>query len=148
MNGLHFVRELSFERPMPMALPFDFRIVQVERGTVAATATPSEQHYNPFGIVQGGFAATVLDIALGLVSITVLEDDAISVATTDLSVRYIRSIRVEAGTLFIRANVVHAGRQTIVSEAFLESDEGKLLATSQSTSLIVREASSPLQSLV
>ena len=137
MNGLQFVRELSFERPMPMALPFDFRIVEVERGTVTATATPSEQHYNPFGVVQGGFAATVLDIALGLVSITALEDDAVSVATTDLSVRYIRSIRADSGTLFIRAKVVHAGRQTVVCEAFLETPEGKLLATSQSTSLIV-----------
>lgn len=148
MNGLEFVRGLNFEHPMPMASQFNFRIVEVERGVVSATATPGERHYNPFRVVQGGFAATVLDIALGLVSITMLEDDAVSIATTDLSVRYIRPIRGDAGTLLIRANAVHAGRQTVVCEAFLESNEGKLLATSQSTSLIVREASSPLQSLV
>lgn len=128
---------------MPMAMPFGFRITNVERGLVTATAVPGEQHYNPFGVVQGGFAATVLDIALGLVSITVLDDDAASVATTDLSVRYIRSIRENAREVTIRANVLHAGRKTVVGEALLEDEAGKLIATSQSTSLIVRSAEAP-----
>lgn len=82
---------------MPMARGFALRLLHVEHGAVTAVATPSAEHYNPFQVVQGGFAATVLDIVLGLVSISVLKGDADAVATTDLSVRYIRSVRQETG---------------------------------------------------
>ena len=80
VTGLELVSSLAAGNPMPMASHFSFRIKSVVRGDVVALATPSAEHYNPFGVAQGGFAGTVLDMTLGLVSISVLEEGA-SVAT-------------------------------------------------------------------
>jgi uncharacterized protein (TIGR00369 family) len=121
---------------MPMAELFAFELRLVERGTVLASACASERHYNPLGVVQGGFAGTVLDIALGLASISVLEGDANGVATTDLSVRYLRPILASTGALQVSATVLHAGRTIVVAEATLKDANGKSYALAQSTSLV------------
>jgi uncharacterized protein (TIGR00369 family) len=89
-------------------------------------------------VVQGGFAGSVLDIALGLVSISVLTEDASGVATTDLSVKYFRAIYETTGFLDIEASVVHLGRTIVVAQAQLIDGAGRLCASAQSTSLIHR----------
>jgi uncharacterized protein (TIGR00369 family) len=138
LDGLAFVQNLPKHDPMPMARHFDLKILDVQRGSVVATAAPDERHENPFRVVQGGFAATVLDIVLGLVSITELTGDMQSVATTDLSVRYIRAIREDTGLVTVRGRTIHAGNRVVVAECRLENAEGNLCAIAQSTSLIGR----------
>jgi uncharacterized protein (TIGR00369 family) len=138
MDGLAFLKSLPADDPMPMARHFSFHIVNVDYGSVTASAIPESRHENLFEVAQGGFAATVLDIALGLVSISVLTGDADSVATTDLTVRYLRSIRGETGVMTIRGTTLHVGRRVVVAESRLEDSAGTLFALAQSTSLIVR----------
>jgi uncharacterized protein (TIGR00369 family) len=138
MDGLAFLKSLPPDDPMPMARHFSFRILSLDYGSVTASAVPESAHENPFEVVQGGFAATVLDIALGLVSISVLKDDAQSVATTDLSVRYLRSLRGGSDAMVIRASTIHVGRKIVVAESKLEDSAGTLFALAQSTSLIAR----------
>jgi len=143
MDGLSFLRSLPVDDPMPMARHFSFRILTVAQGNVSASAVPSVAHENPFQVVQGGFAATVLDIALGLVSISVLTGDAESVATTDLTVRYLRSIKGDAEhPMTIQATTIHVGRRIVVAEARLEDHLGKLCALAQSNSFISRAPNS------
>jgi uncharacterized protein (TIGR00369 family) len=136
VDGLAFITTLVGASPMPMAEHFDFELVGAAKGEVRARATPAAHHENPFGVAQGGFAGTVLDMALGLVSISVLSGSATGVATTDLSVRYMRPINAATGTLDIRAEVLHVGKTIVVSEARLLDGEGRLYACAQSTSLI------------
>jgi uncharacterized protein (TIGR00369 family) len=138
MDGLAFLSSLPANDPMPMARHFGFRIVAFEYGKLTASATPQPTHTNPFEVVQGGFAATVLDIALGLVSISVLTGDAASVATTDLSVRYLRSVRSDAQPMAISATAIHVGRKIVVAESKLLDSSGALYAFAHSTSLIAR----------
>ena len=122
-----------------MAELFDFELLQAERGEVQARAKPSSRHYNPIGVVQGGFASTVLDIALGLVSLSVLTGDANAVATTDLSVRYLRPIRESTGAMRIEASILHKGRTIVVAQAKLADAAGALYACAQSTSIVMHE---------
>jgi acyl-coenzyme A thioesterase PaaI-like protein len=89
VDGLAFVRSLLGAAAMPMAEHVDFVLDEVAAGSVRGRATPKTRHENPFGVAQGGFASTVLDIALGLVSISVLEGDATGVMTLDLDVRFL-----------------------------------------------------------
>jgi uncharacterized protein (TIGR00369 family) len=138
MDGLAFLRSLPADDPMPMARQFSFRILECDAGSVKASAVPLADHENPFRVVQGGFAATVLDIALGLVSISVLTGDAESVSTTDLSVRYLRSIRGGSAPMTITASTIHVGRKVVVAESRLLDHSGVLYALAQSTSLIAR----------
>jgi len=138
VNGLAFVEALVNVAPMPMASLFSFELRRVELGCIRATARPSRQHYNPFGVVQGGFASSVLDIALGLVSISVLSGDATSVATADIVVRYLRPIYESTGIMEIEASTLHQGRTTIVAQAVLRDGLGAPYALAQSSSVIVR----------
>lgn len=139
MDGVSFVRALDPNDAMPMASPWAFRIDAVERGEVTARATPGAQHENPFGVVQGGFAATVLDIALGLVTITVMEDPSKTLAaTTDLIVRYFTPVLASTGELGIRARIVHQQGRTVVAEAFLEDGAGVKYAYAQSNCVIAK----------
>jgi uncharacterized protein (TIGR00369 family) len=137
MDGLSFVRSLDPDTPMPMASPWAFRIVHVERGEVRARATPGAEHENPFGVVQGGFAATVLDIALGLVTITLMDEPLKTMAsTTDLIVRYFAPVLASTGELSIRSQIVNRQGRTILAEAFLEDETGLKYAYAQSNCVV------------
>jgi acyl-coenzyme A thioesterase PaaI-like protein len=68
MAGTDFVRAI-FERRLPeppimqSVEPFD---CTVEPGVVAIHSIPGFRHYNPIGSVHGGYAAILMDSAMGL----------------------------------------------------------------------------------
>ena len=134
---LGFVQERLNTAAMPMGELFSFELLEADRGKVLARARADEQHYNPLGVVQGGFAATVLDIVLGLVSITVLPDHAGGVSTIDLSVTYLRPVYETTGWLNLEAEAVHAGSTVVVARAVLKDERGKTHAFAQSNSLVM-----------
>jgi uncharacterized protein (TIGR00369 family) len=121
----------------PIGHFFKFSLLEVERGRVLASGVPGPEHYNPLGVVHGGFASTLMDLALGHVSITVLEGDSTGVGTTDLGVKYIRSMQHSVGIVYCEADVIHAGRRVVIAEARLRDAAGKLYATAQSTCLVL-----------
>jgi len=140
MDGLTFVsrmRDLGENYP-PIAEFVDFKIDLVERGHLTGSGLPGAHHYNPMNVVHGGFASTLLDLAVGLVSFTVLDDMSYGVSTTDLNVKYLRSIHADSGRLVWDSSVLHAGKRVVIAEAYLRDGEGRLTATAQSTCLIVR----------
>ncbi len=137
MTFLHDMKNERRNYP-PIGKFVDFEIDRIESGHLTGTGVPRDDHYNPLGVVHGGFAGTLLDLALGHVSITMLDDMANAVSTTDLSVKYFRSISTGTGKMFWSADVVHAGRTVVVAQASLRDADGKLYATAQSTCLITR----------
>lgn len=139
MDGLRFVREMmeTGAQYPPIGHFFKFALLEVEFGRVLASGVPGPEHYNPLGVVHGGFASTLMDLALGHVSITVLKGDAQGVGTTDLSVKYLRAMQHTVGTVFCEASVIHAGRRVVIAEARLRDAQSKLYATAQSTCLVL-----------
>ncbi len=68
MAGIDFVRAMfSGELPVPPIMqtvePFD---CTAEPGVIVIHSVPGMRHYNPIGWVHGGYAATLLDSAMGL----------------------------------------------------------------------------------
>src|SRR5258707_101166 len=66
-SGLEFLRAMirgEMPRP-PAAWLMDMELVEVDEGRAVFTGKPAEFHYNPIGVVHGGFASTLLDSALG-----------------------------------------------------------------------------------
>ena len=68
MPGLDFVRAMfagRFPEPpiMQTVEPFD---CTAEPGVVVINSVPGFRHYNPIGSVHGGYAAILLDSAMGL----------------------------------------------------------------------------------
>ena len=139
MDGLAFVREMrdrGAHRP-PIGELIGFTILEIGPGSIRVSGRPTARHYNPLGVVHGGFAGTLMDLALGLVSITMLADMEQGVTTTDLGVKYLRPIFESTGTMYCAATVVHSGKKVIVAEARLVDESDLLYATAQSTCLVV-----------
>ena len=139
MDGLTFVRRIRDDGVgyPPIGTFVGFTLTRIERGSLEAVGIPTATHYNPLGVVHGGFSSTLMDLALGLVSLTVLPSMESGVTTTDLNVRYVRRILESTGPMTVAASVLHAGGRIVVAEAFLRDAGQKLYTVAQSTLLIV-----------
>jgi acyl-coenzyme A thioesterase PaaI-like protein len=63
LTGLEFLEAIGRGDlpPAPMATLLGIEPVEVSPGRAVFAALPSDQLYNPMGVVHGGFAATILD---------------------------------------------------------------------------------------
>jgi len=141
MAGLDYVRAIQSGEipPPPIAVVMNFSIEILDEGRAVFIGEPGEQHYNPIGVVHGGYASTILDSALGCSVHTTLPA-GVGYTSQTLEVKYLRPITRETGRVRAEAAVVHRGRKNAVSEAKLtEAESGKLLATGTSTCLILGE---------
>lgn len=114
----------------------DFTLDDIQRGQVTFVGTPSEKHMNPIGSIHGGYAATLLDSALGCSIHTVLEPGE-RYTTMDLNVKYVRAMRPDMGKVYCTGEVVHKGRKMATADARLVDEDGKLLAHGSTTCIIL-----------
>lgn len=121
--------------PAPIAQTLNYRLVAVEKGKAVFEGEPQEYHYNPIGVVHGGYASTLLDSALGCAVHTTL-DKGFGYTTVQLNINLIRAITKETGLVRASAQVIHAGRQMATAEASLTDAGGKLLAHASTTCLV------------
>jgi uncharacterized protein (TIGR00369 family) len=139
MAGLDYVRAVQTGElpPPPIAVVMNFRIAELEEGGAVFVGEPGEEHYNPIGVVHGGYASTLLDSALGCAVHTTLPV-GVGYTSQTLEVKYLRPITRDTGAVRAEAQVTYRGRRTATSEARLTSVEsGKLLATGTSTCMLL-----------
>jgi uncharacterized protein (TIGR00369 family) len=139
MPGIDYIRAVQAGEipPPPIAVVMNFTMVEIEEGLAVFEGHPGEEHYNPIGVVHGGYAATILDSVLGCSVHTTLPK-GVGYTSQTLEVKYLRPITRDTGAVRAEAVVVHKGRKTATAEAKLTSAEnGKLLATGTSTCLIL-----------
>jgi uncharacterized protein (TIGR00369 family) len=139
MAGLDYVRAVQSGElpPPPIAVVMNFRIAELDEGRAVFMGEPGEEHYNPIGVVHGGYASTILDSALGCAVHTTLPA-GVGYTSQTLEVKYLRPITRDTGAVRTEAEVVHRGRKTATAEARLTSAAtGNLLATGTSTCLIL-----------
>jgi len=66
-DGLGFLKAIvdgTLPHP-PISEVLGFNLIDVAHGRAVFEGLPEYRHYNPIGTVHGGFAATLLDSALG-----------------------------------------------------------------------------------
>ncbi|MGE0460507.1 MAG: PaaI family thioesterase [Vicinamibacterales bacterium] len=139
LSGLERMRQViagALPHP-PIARMMDIRMVEASEGRVVFEATPSEFHYNPIGVVHGGFAATMLDSAMGCAVHTKLPA-RVGYTTLELKLNFVRAVTLATGPVHAIGTVLHAGRTTALAEGRLESADGTLLAHATTTCLILR----------
>jgi uncharacterized protein (TIGR00369 family) len=139
MTGMEYMTAIvSGEMPPPpIAVTMRLRPVELEQGRVVFEGEPGEEHYNPIGVVHGGYASTILDSALGCSVHTTLPA-GVAYTSQTLEVKYLRPITRDTGAVRSEAEVIHRGRKTATAQARLTAVEsGKLLATGTSTCLIL-----------
>lgn len=137
MSGLDFVRAMfAGKLPTPPIMqtvePFD----QIaDPGVVAFHSIPGFRHYNPIGSVHGGYAAILLDSAMGLAVQTTLPAGT-GYTTLEFKISFIRGMNKDSGVVRTEGKVLNAGRRAATAEARITDAKGKLLAHATTTCLV------------
>lgn len=120
----------------PMAATLGFELVDFSEGRVEIGCVPSDYHYNPYGSVHGGLAATLIDTATGCAIHTRLPAGT-GYATVSLNVTYLRPLTVDLGAVRCVGTVASLGKRLAVADAELVDAKGKSLAKGTASCLVI-----------
>src|ERR1700704_147527 len=137
MPGIDFVRAIfNGKLPAPPVMqtiePFDST---AEPGVVVMHSIPGLRHYNPIGLVHGGYAATMLDSVMGLAIHTMLPAGT-GYSTLEFKISFIRGLTTDTGPVRSEGRTLHVGRRAATAEARITDAKGRLLAHGTTTCLI------------
>jgi uncharacterized protein (TIGR00369 family) len=138
MPGLDYLRGLlRGDFPgAPIASTLGFRLAEVDHGRAVFTGVPERFVYNPLGGVHGGWAATLLDSAMGCAVHSTLPAGK-GYATVDLSIHLVRGLSDRSGTIRCEASIVHAGGSIATAQGRLVGGDGTLYAHATTTCMIL-----------
>ena len=148
MPGIDFVRAIfDGKLPVPPIMqtiePFDST---AEPGVVVMYSVPGFRHYNPIGSVHGGYAATLLDSAMGLAVHTALPTGT-GYTTLEFKVSFIKGMTEDTGPVRTEGRTLSVGRRAATAEARITDAKGRLLAHATTTCLVFElPATSPVGS--
>ncbi len=138
LSGLDQLRGLVDGRfPQPtMDATLGFRLVAVDEGRAVIEGAPTAAMLNPFGTVHGGWAASVLDSALGYAIHSTLAPGEY-LATLEIKINLTRAIQPGMAGLTATGTIVTRGRRVAVSEARMVDGEGRIYAHGSCTCLLL-----------
>ena len=138
VSGLDYLRGvLRGDYPAaPIAATLGFTPVEFDHGRAVFEGTPERFVYNPIGAVHGGWAATLLDSAMGCAVHTTLPAGK-AYTTVDLSISMVRAITERVGRVRCEAKIIHAGSSIATAEGRIVGADGTLYAHGTSTCLVL-----------
>ena len=137
MSGLDFLRKM-FAGELPHATMMQqVGLVggRAEQGHVIFRAAPGPEHYNPIGTVHGGFAATLLDSAMGCAVQSMLPAGTVY-TSLEFKISLIRAITRDTGEVRAEGRALNVGRRIGTAEGRLLDGKGRLLAHGTTTCLV------------
>jgi uncharacterized protein (TIGR00369 family) len=125
MAGVDFVRAIfDGKLPAPPIMqtiePFDST---AEPGVVVMHSIPGFRHYNPIGSVHGGYAATLLDSAMGLAVHSALPAGT-GYTTLEFKVSFIKGMTGDTGVVRTEGRTLNVGRRAATAEARITDANG------------------------
>ena len=139
LSGLEYLQKIkSGELPMPpMMVLMNGRFAKLSEGRVVFEAEPGECHFNPIGSVHGGFAATLLDAAMGC-SIHSCLPAEVGYTTLEIKINYVRPLSDKTGLVRCEGTAVHVGGKIATAEGRVVDADGNLYAHGTTTCLLMR----------
>ncbi len=138
LSGIEQLRQYlgSDARPIGIGVTLGFKLVELEEGRVVFEGVPGKHVYNPIGTVHGGYAATLLDSAVGCAVHSMLKANQ-GYTTLELKVAYHKAMTEQTGPVRAEGKIINLGRRTAFAEGRLTDAAGKLYASATSTLLIM-----------
>jgi uncharacterized protein (TIGR00369 family) len=138
MSGLDYLRGvLTGEHPAaPIAATLAFRPTEFGPGRAIFEGIPERFAYNPLGTMHGGWAATLLDSAMGCAVHTTLPAGKMY-TTVDLSISLVRAITERTKRVRCEATIVHAGGSIATAQGRIVDEAGTLYAHGTTTCLVI-----------
>ena len=136
-SGLEFLIDMVEGRlpQPPMCATLGFHLAEASDGYARFDGVPEFRHYNPIGTVHGGFAATLLDSALGCAVFTTLAKGE-AWTTLELKLNLVRPINKDTGTVRAEGRIIHRGRTVATAEGTIKDKTGKLYAHATTTCMV------------
>jgi uncharacterized protein (TIGR00369 family) len=119
----------------PIAELMDFGIAELGPGRAVFTGRPGRRHYNPSGTVHGGYAATLLDSAMGC-AVHTLVPQGQGFTTLEIKVNYVRPMFENTGEVRCEAAVINMGKTVATADGKLLDAKGRLIAHGTTTCMI------------
>jgi uncharacterized protein (TIGR00369 family) len=136
-DGVSFLKAMAEGKlpAPPICDTLDFTLIEAEYGRVVFAGVPAFKHYNPIGVVHGGYAAALLDSALGCAVHSTLQKGE-GYTTLELKLNLVRAITRDTGRVAAEGRLVHRGRTVGTAEGYLRDAEGRLYAHATTTCMI------------
>jgi molybdate transport repressor ModE-like protein len=136
-TGLQFLTDMVEGKlpQAPMCATLGFHLAEAADGYARFDGVPEFRHYNPIGTVHGGFAATLLDSALGCAVFTTMAKGE-AWTTLELKLNLVRPINKDTGTLRAEGRIIHRGRTVATADGTVKDQAGKLYAHATTTCMV------------
>ena len=119
---------------MPLTEHLGFEGVEGGKDAVVLRGAWAPERCTAAGVLHGGYLMTLADAAAATLAFLNLPADA-STATIEAKTNFLAAVR--AGDVTARAEVVHAGRRTIVVQVDVSDDTGKLVSRTLQTQAVI-----------
>ena len=126
-------RIMKHRAPVGDLIGFD--VPEAGNGRTVVTLQSGPQHFNPMGTLHGGILCDIADAAMGIAFASTLAPGE-SFTTVELKINYLRPVR--EAKLRAEGRVVQRGRTIGYTECEVTDENGKLIAKSNSTCLVLR----------
>jgi uncharacterized protein (TIGR00369 family) len=135
--GLDILRERMREQiNPPLSRMFGLRVEMVEEGAVTLCMPASRWLVSGLGTIYGGVLATLAEYASSAAVLSV-NPAATAFAPMDLKVNFLRPALPGDGELSATAKIVHKGRTIAIVNCDVRNPDGKLVAMSNESVLIL-----------
>jgi len=119
----------------PVSELIGFEVSEIGEGRTAVVLQTDGRHFNPMGTVHGGILCDIADAAMGIAFASTLAPGE-SFTTIELKINFLRPVR--QAQLRAEGRVVQRGRTVGYVECEVTDENGKLVAKSNSTCLVLR----------
>ena len=122
--------------PPPAAVTLGFQLVDVDpdAGTITTSFRATDAFPNPFGMIQGGFLAAMLDDTMGP-AMFIHAEGRLFTPTIDMHVSFLEPAR--PGPIVGEGQVIRAGGSIAFLEGRLSDAKGSLLARATASARLV-----------
>jgi uncharacterized protein (TIGR00369 family) len=143
LSGLDLLRSmLEGGLGPPIGYLFGLELAAVEPGGVTFTMPVTDWLLFPQGVVSGATLAILVDAPLGCTVQTALPP-ATPFTTAEISLRFLRTVGPQSGTLTATGRLIHAGQRTGVSLVEVTDEAGRLVAVTSTRCAILPRVQVP-----
>jgi uncharacterized protein (TIGR00369 family) len=143
LSGLDLLRDvLDGGLGPPVRYLFGLAPASVEPGGVTFTMPVTDWLLFPQGVVSGATLGILVDAPLGCAVQTALPA-ATPFTTAEISLRFLRTVVPQSGTLTAKGRLIHAGKTTGVSLVEVTDEAGRLVAVTSTRCAILPRVQVP-----
>ena len=124
----------TIREAMPLAAHLGLEGVEGGRASVAVRGTWAPEHCTAAGVLHGGYLMTLADVAAATLAFLHLPEGA-TTATIEAKTNFLAAVR--GGSVTACAELVHAGKRTIVLQVDISDDEGRLVSRTLQTQAVI-----------